>query len=296
MIHARVATRDVQDLPRTARGLVAFGNAVDLADFRFMQKMVVFAFAGLAMSATATLADGFELTMQWSDSLTVEGTRYTCNGAARGGVAMAPGDRISAGQLRLKCAKRDDGGAPDGPPPGAITVTSAVDIACLTKVFTSMSGSLPNKDAPALADACRPLSIGRGCSITKTTAQPKCLDKFHVMISGSFSAEEAIEVQRACSTLEGSCSPRGTRTVAVATDLACITQLFQKTSGSPTATSILKWFDACRPAVQSRCVVVGAAFDAACYSKVFQIISGSPTPTEAGNLARNCTKLDLRCE
>lgn len=267
-----------------------------------MGKTAVFVLAGLAGSATATLADGFELTMQWTDSLTVEGTRYTCNGPARGGVAMAPGDRISAGQLRLRCAKRDNGGAPDGPPgpppppPATTTVTSTVDLSCLAQLNTAISGRLPGKDAAAWADACRALAIPRSCTITSTTPQPRCVDTLDSMISGSFTADQVIEVQRACSTQEGACTPRGTRKVAIATDMACMTQLFQKTSGRPTAASIGKWFDACRPAVQGRCVTVAATFDTSCFSQAFQFISGRPNALEAAGFARNCTKLELRCD
>ncbi len=266
-----------------------------------MGKLSMVAFGGTLAVATATFADGIELTMQWTDSLTVEGTRYTCNGPARRGVAMGPGDKLTAGQFRLKCAKRGDGGAPDEPPPppppsARVSVISAVDTSCLTQLNSSISGRLPVTSATTWADACRPVAIGRSCSIDKSTPQSSCVNTLDSMISGSFSDDQVLALNHACARIEATCSPRGARKVLEATDMSCMSQLYQKTSGRPTAASIVKWIDGCRTPAPRGCTAVAASFESSCFSQSFTFITGRPSAQEAALIARGCMKIEYRCD
>jgi hypothetical protein len=257
--------------------------------------------AGLLSSASLALADGIELTLQWQDSLTVEGTRYTCNDKSRRGVQLAPGDKITAGGFRLKCARRSEGGpddGPPGPPPAgsSVTVTSFVDTSCLTQMNTSISGRVPQKDVPLWADACRTPPLDRRCTVVSSKPDNSCFSALDQLISGSFSGDVVVEAQRACNRIEASCTTRGGKKVTSSVDTSCVTQLYTKTSGRPTAATITTWIDSCRAQNVARCTIVGSKFNSTCYSQAYSYMSGRPSVTDAAGMARACTTYELACE
>lgn len=251
-------------------------------------------FAAMLLVAAPALADGIELTLSWQDSLTIDGTRYTCNDKARPGVQLQPGDRITAGAFRLRCAKRGDDAPP--PPPTTVTLSSAVDTTCLSQLNQSISGRVPAKDVTLWADACRTPPLDRRCQVVSSKPDSTCFAALDSLISGSFPNDQVAVVQRACNRIEASCSPRGTRKVSSSVDMSCVGQLYTRTTGKPSGATITTWIETCRAQAVARCAVVGSKFNSTCFSTAYQYMSGRPTVTEAADLARACTTYDLACE
>lgn len=254
-------------------------------------------FAVVLLVAAPALADGIELTLSWQDSLTIDGTRYTCNDKSRAGVQLAPGDRITAGSFRLRCEKRGDD-APPPPPPEktAVALSSAVDTACLSQMNMAISGRVPAKDVTLWADACRTPPLDRRCQVVSSKPDSTCFSALDQLISGSFPNDQVAAVQRACNRIEATCATRGTRKVSSAVDMACVGQLYTRTTGKPNAQTIATWLDTCRAQAVARCTVVGSKFNGSCFSTAYQYMSGRPTVTEAADIARSCTTYDLACE
>ena len=254
-------------------------------------------FAAVLLVASVAWADGIELTLAWQDSLTIEGTRYTCNDTSRSGVQLAPGDRITAGMYKLRCAKRGDDAPPPPPPPSStVTLSSSVDTACLSQMNMAISGRVPAKDVTLWADACRTPPLDRRCQIASSKPDNTCFAALDQLISGSFPTELVASVQRACNRIEATCAPRGTRKVSSSVDMACVGQLYTKTSGKPNAPTITTWLDSCRAQAVARCSVVGSKFNNTCFSTAYQYMSGRPSVPEAADLARACTTYELACE
>jgi hypothetical protein len=244
---------------------------------------------------------GIDLPMQWDDVITIEGTRYGCNARIRGGVTLQPGDRVSAGRFRVKCARRDnsDGGdvqPPGPPPPQTSSLTSAVDTRCLSQVYQTISGRVPPASAPMLAEACRPMNVPRVCRETSSAPDAGCFRQLDQIISGSFSANDGAEAQRACRRVEASCAFEGTRKASARVDMTCVSQLYQKTSGRPNGAAIVQWIDGCRSQTRGRCQTVASSFDQACYTQAYQFVSGRPTIEDAARIARACTAHELLCD
>ena len=258
-------------------------------------------FAVLLFVASPALADGIELTLSWQDSLTIEGTRYTCNDKSRAGVQLAPGDRITAGIYRLRCAKRGDAAPPPPPPPPpppqtTVTLSSAVDTTCLSQLNMSISGRVPAKDVTLWADACRTPPLDRRCQVVSSKPDNACFSALDQLISGSFSTDQVVEVQRACNRIEASCATRGTRKVTSSIDMSCVGQLYTRTKGKPNAGTITMWLDTCRAQAVARCTVVGSKFNSTCFSTAYQYMSGRPTVSDAAAMANACTTYELACE
>lgn len=248
-------------------------------------------FAALLLAASPAVADGIELTLSWQDSLTIDGTRYTCNDRSRAGVQLSPGDRVAAGIYRLACAKRGD----ERPETG-VSLSSAVDTMCLSQLNQSISGRVPAKDVTLWADACRTPPLDRRCQVVSSKPDNACFAALDQLISGSFPNDQVAVVQRACNRIEATCTPRGTRKVSSSVDMACVGQLYTRTTGKPSAATIATWLDTCRAQAVARCTVVGAKFNGTCYQTAYQYISGRPSVVEAADIARACTTYDLACE
>ncbi len=249
-------------------------------------------FAVLLLAAAPALADGIELTLSWQDSLTIEGTRYTCNDKSRAGVQLGPGDRITAGAFRLRCAKQGD----EAPPPSSVTLSSGVDTMCLSQMNQAISGRVPPKDVTLWADACRTPPLDRRCQIVSSKPDSTCFAALDQLISGSFPNDQVAAVQRACNRIEASCALRGPRKVASSVDMTCVGQLYTRTTGKPSAATITTWLDTCRAQAVARCTVVGSKFNTTCFQAAYQYMSGRPSVTEAADIARACTTYDLACE
>lgn len=255
-------------------------------------------FATVLLVASTALADGIELTLSWQDSLTIEGTRYTCNDRSRAGVQLAPGDRITAGSFKLRCAKRGDDAPPPPPPPPptSVTLSSAVDPMCLSQLNMAISGRVPPREVTLWADACRTPPLDRRCQIVSSKPDNACFSALDQLIAGSFPADQVVEAQRACNRIEASCATRGARKVSSSVDLACVGQLYTRTTGKPNAATITTWLDTCRAQAVARCTVVGSKFNSTCFQTAYQYMSGRPSIADAAAMARSCTTYDLACE
>lgn len=246
--------------------------------------------AVVLMTATAYAE---ELVLHPQDSITIDGTRYTCADSSRRGVQMAPGDRLSAGKWRLRCTGDDSGGGDPGEPEQT-PVVSTVDPACIGSLYDTVSGHPTAADAIQWASACRTIEL-HGCRITTEQPDQACYSKLDSVISGSFSGTDAAAAERACHRIEASC-PTHRNPATVRIDLGCLDQLYSRTSGKPTPSTVVSWLSSCRTRTSGRCTPIAGSFDAQCVSKAYQMISGKFSGADAAAVARSCRAVELRCD
>lgn len=244
-----------------------------------------FVVATAAMTGTAA-ADALSLHSQ--DSITIDGTRYTCDDSSRKGVQLGPGDQITAGKYQLKCLR-------EGAPAHDLAVQSRVDATCFATLNQVISGHPSTDDVIWWADACRPFEVGSSCSTVTTKPDDACYTAMNQTITATFSKREASQAQRACQEVDTTCPAIGTKVVSKV-ELACIEKLYSTTTGKPNGHAMIGWIESCRDHAIGSCVVVGGSFNRECVTKSFTMLSGTYSIRDAGAAARACRTLELRCQ
>lgn len=257
-------------------------------------RVVVAIVAVLAGSAVA-VAD--RLVLHSQDSITIDGTRYTCDDTSRRGVQLAPGDHINAGGWQLHCDgdHGDTGSTGTRPTARTITAQSHVDTACIAELFQTTNGHASANDMVHLAEGCRVFEIGGQCTATTTQPDGDCFTSLNQLIAGTLSDQEIVRVQRACQRVEATC-PAYPNKVASKVDLDCVTKLYQASTARPTTHGIASWLDSCRDHAPASCIAVGGKLDHDCVTKAYSINAGAFSATEAAAVSRACRVLELRCQ
>jgi hypothetical protein len=241
----------------------------------------------------AAVAHADRVVLHSGDSITVDGTQYSCNVADADGVKLAIGDSITVGGHRIKCRDADGPPAPPAPPP-TVAVESHVDTSCISALYDVIEGKPSAGDAIHWADACRGFEIGKQCSPPATQPDDACFNALDQVIEGNFSDRDAIRARSSCRQMQATC-PAPPNAVESSVDLACLDQVYSSTAGKPDGHTMLGWIEQCRSQAVGQCVVVGGTAQAACVQKAYGMISGKFTAAEAATAARMCRTLELRC-
>jgi hypothetical protein len=244
--------------------------------------------AGVAFADRVVLHPG--------DSITVDGTQYSCGVTDADGVKLAIGDAITVNGHRIKCrsADADAPPPPPPPPPATIAVESHVETSCINDLYQVIDGKPAIGDAIHWADACRGFEIGKQCSATTASPDDDCFNALYQVIPGNFSDKDAIRARSSCRRLQATC-PAPPNAVESSVDLGCLDQVYQATSGKPDGHTMLGWLEQCRDHAVGQCVIVGGTLQAGCVQKAYGMISGKFTSAEAATAARMCRTLELRC-
>ena len=246
-----------------------------------------------AIVAIAGTAAADQLLLHSQDSLTIDGTRYTCDDSSRKGVQLGPGDRVTAGRYQLKCVHDSDSGHDSST--RDISVQSRVEPTCISTLNTVIVGYPSASEVLRWADACRPFEVGSACNVTTSKPDDDCYSALNGAIKGTFSETDAPRAQRVCQRVEASCPAFATK-VASKVELTCIEKLYNTTSGKPNGHTMVGWIESCRDHAIGACVVVGGSFDRDCVTKSFGMITGAFSAAEAASAARACRALELRCQ
>jgi hypothetical protein len=239
--------------------------------------------------------DPIDLPLSAEDSITIDGTRYTCGASGRSGVKMSGGDVVTAGRFKLRCVARP-GDLPPPPPSPAqmIHVRSAVDATCIQAFAGAITGYFKGNEASNIAQACRPLAVDASCVDMTTKHDATC---FAALQKGMFSYPTDVEsaaMMKSCSAVEADCPADG-KTATSRVDLKCLDQLYKSARTYPKAPALIGWIDQCRESPRQRCTAVSASFDGACFKSATKMLSTYPTPGEATELVTRCRSIDYRC-
>ena len=248
-----------------------------------MKRLVVLTLVTLAGTSWAE-----PVVLQPHDSLTVDGTKYTCEAPTRHGVQLAAGDHVTAGTHEIRC--EDDAAAA----PATVAIESSVDPLCIDGLYEMIDGQLPPADALGWAASCRGFQIGRACTVASSDPDEECMSALERSIIGTFSADDLPRVTNACKRITASC-PALPNEATSEVDADCLNQLYQATPGKPSAATAIAWTDACRPRAARGCVAVGGTVDRACTGQLYQMIDGKFSPRDAAAAARACRTIALRC-
>ncbi len=237
--------------------------------------------------ATARSAAADRVVLHSKDSITIDGTGYSCDDPSGTGVQLALGDHLTVGEHQIKCKG-------DGHPASTVAVESRVDASCISNLDQTISGSPSAAEAIRWADACRPFEIGKQCTMTSSAPDDDCYSALNQVISGSFSDPDALRAQHSCQRMQATCPALPTAAESTV-DLDCVDRMYQSMSGKPDGHAILGWLESCRSRPVGTCVVVSGTLDPACVSRAHGMISGNFSPGDAATASRACRTLELRC-
>jgi hypothetical protein len=248
----------------------------------------------LLLGAGVAFAD--KIVLHPGDSITLDGSQYSCGDPNATGAQIAIGDKVTVNGLDIKCRARKDGSGPPAPATTTTPVdaTSTVDTNCIN-FMAQISGSAPHgADAARWADSCRGFELGKQCTVTASTPDDNCFNFLSQVVSGGFSGGDAARTRNSCKQIQGTC-PAPANAVESKVDTQCMNQLASASAGGLDGHAVIGMAQQCRDHAVGQCVVVGGAPDTNCMNFAAQLTSTAFTPTDVAGVARACRTLELRC-